>query len=631
MKIVNVIPLVKIPWNKAQILTYWFPEKIKKGWVVKVPLGKREVFAIVESVKDPSQLKAWLKKESYTLKPIKEIINSNSVLTEAQFKLSRYLSKEYLAPLGLTLKLFLPRKLEKVRLKNLNLKSKKGKRETFYYQDLIPEEFYLKEVLKVLSSEQKVLIVVPDKVRLKKVESFLKDKIPKEKLLIFTKDLSSKKELEIFQKVNLASKGYVLVATKSSLFLPFSSLDLIILDHEDSFSYQSWGRTPKYNTLEVINFVSQLYQATLILSSKVPSLKTFKEIKEGKVKMAKSLNFKKIKMGPFKIVSLKEDLEFKKGKLLSQIAKIEILKKRTKEFKILILTPRKGESLALVCKDCGFHFKCPNCSVALRKTEGKKSLVCNWCRFELDPPDTCLNCKGINFKELGETSQRLKKELEKFVSDKILVLDANQKLKLQEKLIKDFKESKAFKLLIATSAILKFEKDLISKKDQILTIVSLADSFWFIPEMKTKEEFIRMIFSLRTFSKEVIIQTLEIPKELETNLKNPLTFLYQSLEETLRLNHPPFSQIVKIWREKANYQDLLQEALKLKTALENSPNLKAKIEVLGPSFGYPLKVKNKYQVSIFVQLKDRELKFDLIKLIPYNWNIEVNPESLIFR
>ncbi len=245
MNLVSVIPLTYLPRPEAQVYTYFTTKTdLQPGGLVKVFLGRRQVAALMKSVRAlNSEQKTELRKASFTLKPLGEVISTQRVVDEATLKFIEEFSIKFGAPLALCTKLFVPSQLidqkpnyqwprPLIRSENQNVLNISG-------ADRLTRA--VGKIKAVLAKGQQVLVLVPYQARLK---AWKKLDLP---ITFFSSKLSNKKRLTIRQAA-IEGQAQLIIGTRAALFLPIPNLGLILIDEAQSDTHYFLESQPYYDT-----------------------------------------------------------------------------------------------------------------------------------------------------------------------------------------------------------------------------------------------------------------------------------------------------------------------------------------------------------------------------------------------
>lgn len=269
MFILDVVPLTNIPIGQPQIFSYFSKNKLERGILVEVSLNRRKITAVVLESENVSSRKASLKTARFSLKPIDKILSTRPIVPPLFFILADFISRYYFSPISLSLKTILPPRMKSL-IKYLSssdfpeyfqistpLDKTKGKNFNFS-NDF---NLLLEEIKNCLAKKQQVLILVPTILHQEYYHSQFSNKI-KEPIFIASADLKVKEFNALWQKIN-SKEALVVLGRRSSLFLPWQDLGLIIVIDSNNPSYKSWDQKPYYNSIPLANYLSLYYDANI--------------------------------------------------------------------------------------------------------------------------------------------------------------------------------------------------------------------------------------------------------------------------------------------------------------------------------------------------------------------------------
>lgn len=272
MFIINVIPLTNLPRSQPQIFSYFFKSNLIKGSVVEIPLGHRNVIAVVLNSVSVSSKKAALKKANFVLKPINKVISSRQIVPPLFFLLADFIARYYFYPTSLCLKVILPYQIKSLINYIEKLYSEK-KEFPKYFQPSISEKKnkisfsnnfsdIVKKIKLNLKNKKQVLILVPTIFYQNYYFTKLSSKISKP-IFIASNDLKIREFNSLWAKVN-SLDAQLIIGRRSSLFLPWQNLGLVVVVDRNNSSYKSWDQKPYYNTTFLINYLALYYKASII-------------------------------------------------------------------------------------------------------------------------------------------------------------------------------------------------------------------------------------------------------------------------------------------------------------------------------------------------------------------------------
>jgi len=419
-------------------------------------------------------------------------------------------------------------------------------------------------------------------------------------------------------------------ATKSLVFAPFTNLKSIIIEDESSDLYKSWGRRPHYNARDIALELAKIHKAKLTLRSSLPSVETCYWAEQKKYKL--TIQNQKSRAKNQKLIDMRE--EMRKGNF-SIISK-GLEEKLRNSKKAILYIARRGTSTFILCRECGYVSMCKDCELPMVFHEDKPSrrLVCHHCGKDDIAPVLCPNCKSAKIKYFGAGTQKVESEVKKlFLEKTALRLDSDiaEKSAQQEKILKYYKEGKNV-ILVGSQMLLN--KNLKSDLAAIISIETILN----LPDFKSQERVFQIINQMqKKAEKEFFLQTYN-PENftLKTALENNFEKFYnEEIKNRKAFNYPPFSQIIKLTYghknplQAKNQARILDE--KLKTRIRQLAITNEQLAMLGPIPAFVLKEKNRYYWNIVLKsrIEDLNLRNKLLIIVPSDWEIEVDPETLL--
>ena len=470
----NVI--VTRPFN--QVFTY----KLKKGHVVKegsiviVPFGKsKKQIGMVESFSTNINFNI-----NYKIKLVEKVFDSIS-LSKDIIKFIYWISDYTLSPKGLILKLFLIN--EKIldfsdieKKKNLFLPNKvilnnEQKKAVTLINKLLfkpnvplvlegvtgsgKTEVFFEAIEKIIRKKQQALIMVPEISLTPQLETRFLKRFGFSPYVWHSK-ISEKRRKEIWHKCYLG-KTIIIIGARSSLFLPFKNLGVIVVDEEHDASYKQEDNI-RYQARDLAIVRAKIDKALIILSSATPSLETQNNINKNKYKhVYLTSQYSGIKLPPIELIDLQNN-KLEKNKWISNKIYEELKNCLIKKEQALLFLNRRGYSPLSLCVKCGHRYQCEQCTFWLVMHHGKKRLLCHHCGsiYPIDP--NCPKClTKDSIKLIGPGVERLEEELKLLFPKKLIGLmssdNANTPNKIK-KIIADF-ENKKIDILVATQIMAK--------------------------------------------------------------------------------------------------------------------------------------------------------------------------------
>ena len=267
MFIISVIPLTNLPRSQPQTFSYFFKLNLIKGSVVEIPLGHRNVMAIVLNSVPVSSKKAALKKADFVLRSINKVISSRQIVPPLFFPLANFISNYYFYPISLCLKIILPRRMKSLityieKLEDfpedsqLSMSNEKNKASfSNNFSDIV------KEIKLNIKNQKQVLILTPTIFYQNYYFTKLSSEIS-EPIFISSNDLKVKEFNSLWTKVN-SQEVQLIIGRRSALFLPWRNLGLIVIIDGNNSSYKSWDQKPYHNSVFLINYLALYYNSSI--------------------------------------------------------------------------------------------------------------------------------------------------------------------------------------------------------------------------------------------------------------------------------------------------------------------------------------------------------------------------------
>lgn len=631
MFLVNVVPISYLPYSQNKTLLYFSSQKYNSFSLAWVSLGKRKIEALIISCR-PITSKISIKKSSYQIKPIGKIINPNPIINQKQWELFKWISFYYFIPISSLLKYILPSSkiLQLINIKNVstqNFNNKKNKPLVLFGDDF---KIIKEQIKKILKNNQQILFIFPNQIKL---EFYFNNLIEWQKEIFILKNKNNKKTIKNFESIN-NNEIKIIFGKRSSLFIPFSSLGLIILVDESNIGHKTIETKIHYDAKKVSFALQKIWQSQLIITTPTPSIETFLNLENKKYQSLNKFNDLLINNSKFIIESnsLKQE-NFLNTKILESIKKT-IDNKKT----VIIFNNRRGHSPALICNNCGYIFRCPYCDAALvYHKNNEKFLICHHCGYKIIAPDICPNCQSHLIKFIGLGNQRMTEYLKNYFSNiNIDIFDSDylKNIKQEKEMFQKFL-NREFDVLIVTELFLKY-LDLIEKIN--ITIIPSIEQLLVSPDFATEEKIREILTLFSNKSQNIFVQTIN-PEKKWLNELFKKDFYFKQIKIRQKTLYPPFGQMIKIKIKSKKLDQLNKLADYVHQILDKNISIlfkKDEYVLSSPIFPTVSKVKNFYFKEIYWRLKiDDDQEKDIIlkrnailKLLPDEVEIKIDPTNL---
>ncbi len=491
-------------------------------------------------------------------------------------------------------------------------------------------EIYLKLAQETLAMGKNVLYLVPEIALSRQLEDRISETFPE--LLVFHSGETMSRKREVATVLRHAGepaegKGYVVLGTRSAIFLPHKNLGLVIVDEEHDTSYKQDSPAPRYNGRETAIMMAKIFGANVILGSATPSLESLYNCSVGRYGLV-TLNKRFYDAADSDIEIIDTIAERRKNGMIGNFSRklIEHIGKCLGEHRqVLILRERRAYSPIVQCQECGEIPKCRCCNVSLslhRRAEGSERLVCHYCGRVYEYTGKCHKCGG-ELKPLGSGTQKIEEEASKlFPNARIARLDSDtaQSRKYETDTIRKFSNGE-IDILIGTRMVAKgFDFSGLS-----LVAVLQADSILGQEDYRADERGLQLLEQFRGRCGRrgekglFVIQTSQPEHPVYQSIDGKLDengTMARFLGERKLFGYPPYSRVIGVVIKDYNQarvdllsRDLgeyLRGALAVKVSLapgvQNGPN------VIGPYSPAIDKISNQNIRQIRVLLpKDRSL------------------------
>ena len=461
-------------------------------------------------------------------------------------------------------------------------------------------EIYVKLIKEILSKKLNVLFLVPEIALTTQLVSRLKKFFPTN-LHVYHSGINPNLRYEIWNDLKSTIKPKLVLGARSSIFLPFKNVGLIIVDEENEVSYKQFESRPLYNARDLAVYLSKKINANCILASATPSIESFNNSQIGKYSIVE-LNKRYGDFEPPELVFTSPESD--NSLLFSEMIVKEIKNELSKNKQIIIFRNRRGYSTYLQCSACLNVDQCPNCDVSLTFHINKKVLKCHYCGFSKNESKICSSCGLQALEKKGVGTQLIEKEISLLFPDKKVArldYDSTRKKSSFKDLISRF-ESNEFQILVGTQMVTKG----LDFKNVSLVCVIESDFLLNYPDFRSHERYFQLIKQVsgragRSESRgKVIIQTKNINHYVNRRIieNDDINFYKNQLDQRKDFNYPPFSRLIKINLKSKKNDNLFESSNWLAKSLKNISN----IEVLGPEYPLISRINNFYIVNILLKL-----------------------------
>ncbi len=467
-------------------------------------------------------------------------------------------------------------------------------------------EIYIEQINAVLAQGKQVLFLVPEIA----LTTQLMNRLAKyfgAQMGVYHSKFSENERVEVYEKV-LQRKINFILGVRSSIFLPFHELGLVIVDEEHDSSYKQQNPAPRYNARDCAIYLATLYDNTkVILGSATPSLESYKNAQDGKYGYVHlEERYGDAALPSIHLINLKKAKKQRTEKLgfawetIDQIKQTIALGKQ-----VIIFQNRRGYAPVLECQDCAAVPQCPHCSVSLTLHAYKKELRCHYCGYTEHDTSCCKQCGSTDVITVGTGTEKIEQDIQTLIPEALtlrLDQDTTKNKHGHENILTKFKNREA-NILIGTQMVVKgLDFDHVE-----LVVIYHADRMWNFPDFRSIEKSFQNLIQVsgragrKSDQGKVLIQTYDPEHLLFTWVRanSYQSFANYELQERHALYYPPYSKLVKIELRAVDKNMVKQGAQTLVNFLRT--NL-IDSKVLGPETPSIERINNFYIQVVFIKL-----------------------------
>ena len=504
-------------------------------------------------------------------------------------------------------------------------------------------EIYLQLIEKAIIQNKSAIVLVPEiSLTPQMLDRFI-GRFGKEKIAVLHSKLSIGERHDEWERIK-NGEAKIVIGARSAIFAPCSNLGVIIIDEEHDSSYKSES-SPRYSAKEVAEKIASNNLVPLVLGSATPDLRTFYDTENGNttlLKLTKRAN--NSSLPSVEVVDLKFELATGNRSMISNLLYSEIEKNLKEKKQTILFLNRRGYSTFIMCRNCGYTLKCPNCNISLTYHITKNILKCHYCGHTQRPVNVCPECGSEKIRYFGTGTQKLEQEIKKQFPESTTIrmdVDTVTKKNSHEEILKKFKEEN-IDILIGTQMVVKGHHF----PNVTLVGVIAADGSLNQDDYRANERTFQILTQVagragrEKLPGKVIIQTYNpnaFPIEC-AKIQDYDMFFKTEIELRKQLKYPPFCDIILIGFSGENENEIKNISEYMFNILK--PNLeKYQINVFLPMPAPIDKIQNKIRWRMIAKGNvTEEVTIILNKCLQnvYNMNlkhtkisVDVNPNNMM--
>lgn len=467
-------------------------------------------------------------------------------------------------------------------------------------------EVYIHLMKEVIEAGKQVLFMLPEIVLTAQLTDRLK-RVFGDRLGVYHSRYPDAERVEVYQKMLSDSPYDIIVGVRSSIFLPFKNLGLIIIDEEHETSFKQQDPAPRYQARNVALVLAKTSNAKTLLGSATPSLESYSNAKTGKYGLVQlDKRYGNVQLPQIEVVNMREMAKKKMmvGPFTPQL--IERIRQALQQRKqVILFQNRRGYAPMMECKTCGWTPRCQKCDVSLTLHRNMRQLTCHYCGASYPIPQKCPNCEEQQLMGRGYGTERIEDCLQEiFPTARIarMDLDTTRSRLHYEKIITDFQHFKT-DILVGTQMVTKgldFER---------VSVVGILNAGTMLnqPDFRSYEHAYQMMEQVagRAGRKDeqgyVVLQTQDVEASaIQQVVRHDYIAMYEEqMQERSLFNYPPNCRLIYVYLKH-------RDERVLDSLSRDYANLLRKIfgqRILGPDTPPIAKVQMMYIRKIIVKIE----------------------------
>ncbi len=415
-------------------------------------------------------------------------------------------------------------------------------------------EVYIHLIKEVIEEGKQVLFMLPEIVLTAQLTDRLK-KVFGDRLGVYHSRYPDGERVEVYQKMLSDTPYDIIVGVRSSVFLPFRNLGLIIIDEEHETSFKQQDPAPRYQARNVALVMARAAGAKTLLGSATPSLESYFNAETGKYGLVQlNKRYGNVLLPQIEVVDMRETARKKmmNGPFTPQLT--ERIREALQHGKqVILFQNRRGYAPMMECRTCGWVPRCQKCDVSLTLHRNMRQLTCHYCGASYPIPPRCPNCGEQNLTGKGYGTERIEDCLQKvFPTARIarMDLDTTRSRQRYEQIIDDFQHFRT-DILVGTQMV---TKGLDFEKVSVVGILN-AGTMLSQPDFRSYEHAFQMMEQVagRAGRKNeqgyVVLQTQDTEASAIRQVVNhDYTAMYrEQLEERSLFNYPPYCRLIYVY------------------------------------------------------------------------------------
>lgn len=501
-------------------------------------------------------------------------------------------------------------------------------------------EVYLQSMAQALAAGRSALLLVPEISLTPQIVARVRARFGSQ-VAVLHSGLSAGERYDEWRRI-ARGEAKVVVGARSAVFAPLDNVGVIIMDEEHESSYKQ-DESPRYHAREVAKWRAHYHHAPLVLGSATPSLESYSRAIAGNyrlLKLPQRVNHQPLPT--VEVIDMRPEVQRRGETNFSQKMLTAVRKRLEKGEQSILMLNRRGYSSFMMCRNCGFVLKCPNCDISLTMHLDSHTMKCHYCGHEEPIPQVCPQCHSHRIRYYGTGTEKVAKELQQVLPQARIIrmdVDTTRRKGMHEKLLHQFGSGQA-DILLGTQMIAKG----LDFPNVTLVGVLNADTGLDLPDFRSSERTFDLLSQVsgragRAEKRgQVLIQTFN-PDNYVIRLvqqHNYRQFFNTEMQIRQMASYPPYFYTVRIMV--SHEKESVAAKLMYDIRQELGNHLASDTVVLGPTPRAIARLKNRYYYQIVIKYRhDPQLHSLLMQIMqkaqknqPRGAELAIDPDPQYF-
>ncbi len=416
-------------------------------------------------------------------------------------------------------------------------------------------EIYLHLIQKMIGEGKQSLFLLPEIALTTQITNRLR-KVLGDSLLVYHSKFSDAERVEVWKRLLDEHSGVkVVLGVRSSIFLPFQNLGLVIVDEEHETSYKQFDPAPRYHAGNAAVVLASMMDAKVLLGSATPSVESYSNAQKGKYGFVELMQrYEGIEMPEILVADIKEARRKKElVKHFTPLLLTQMQKALGRKEQVILFQNRRGYSPYVECRSCSATPRCVNCDISLSYHKNTNQLTCHYCGYSIPMPMVCPACGNPTLSPVGLGTEQIEDEVAELFPDARVArldLDVAKTRKGYEHIISSFEQGE-IDVLVGTQMI---SKGLDFERVRLVGVMN-ADSSLNFPDFRSRERSFQMFSQVagragRKNNRGLVVIQTSSPDDLTIGMvqRNAYIEMYdKEMRDRAEFHYPPYYRLVNIY------------------------------------------------------------------------------------